>query len=846
MNISLNNNFTASITTLTPPIKEYKIFPVKDSYILSNNPRTNYGEYNSAQISNSLTNNSAAMFEFSGLQDIPAKVLSNLIDARIVLTFSNKIKSTRSFNVYDYNSKSWFEQFIYWENAPAKGELLETVTVNKDALVANLNISEALRSQISAKQDTLGIYVDSDEAASNSPLSVYTKEHYRKANHPVIIIRYFDIPGTPVIREINSEENGFIVKRESEAIIDGEVSVGMYSVKADIDSEGFIVPKFTVFDMTAVSSDDTIGYDAGFDAVSNANIIDEVQTGISEGTITESVSSGDMITGELTVATSAGTEVISGTIDIPRLFIFTMLFKMNNKVVYTFPAGENIEDYEITEPYNATEVDGGEISCDDVFVYGFAGYHNITGEIAVSNPVDILDIIGEVSVSNPIADQPTITGEIGITPVVMTDLECTENGFKVPKLFTVNTTFKDKDGEVIYTLPVGEDIDNYEVPESYASSEVDGGEITGTGLETFGRRTANIVGTVTAALEGPTKDIKCEKWEVDVSNYFDADLYIAARTNKDITCEISDVDYTHYTDANMYNVPMMSKPTYYDKSGNKLPDKNYDMNDPRVYRIEYTRETCILGNVGVPTTDPTICDLDGTLEIAIPVEGINDITCEISDVDYTHYTDANMYVNGRIVKMITGKITPKFDYETTINGEFVIAYPVEGIDDITCEKSNVDYTNYDFALMYVKGLKVNDIVGEITPKFAVSEDINGSITIYAKINNGGWIDCDKTEVDNITVHYTDANMFVVRTVEDTIEGEVGVRGSVRALINGEISVSKKVEDIYINGVEFDISHKADDTFIDGTLDIREAILAHIDGEVTIEASKSAYSYGFII
>jgi hypothetical protein len=196
--------------------------------------------------------------------------------------------------------------------------------------------------------------------------------------------------------------------------------------------------------------------------------------------------------------------------------------------------------------------------------------------------------------------------------------------------------------------------------------------------------------------------------------------------------------------------------------------------------------------------------------------------------------------------MLTGKITPKFDYETTINGEFVIEYPVEDIDDITCEKSNVDYTNYDFALMYVKGLKVNDIVGEITPKFAVTEDINGSITIYAKINNGGWIDCDKTEVDNITVHYTDANMFVVRTVEDTIEGEVGVRGSVRAFINGEISVSKKVKDIYINGVEFDISHKADDTFIDGTVNIREAILAHIDGEVTIEASKSAYSYGFII
>ena len=91
MSGTLSNKFTATVVTMAPPIKEYRIPANKDSYILSNNPRTNYGEYKAAQIGNSKSNNAATLMEFKGLKDIPSKVLNNFIDVSIRIVYSFNI-----------------------------------------------------------------------------------------------------------------------------------------------------------------------------------------------------------------------------------------------------------------------------------------------------------------------------------------------------------------------------------------------------------------------------------------------------------------------------------------------------------------------------------------------------------------------------------------------------------------------------------------------------------------------------------------------------------------------------------------------------------------------------------
>ena len=58
---TLDNSFVAKLTTVAPPIKEYRLNVYQDSYVLSSYPRTNYGKNNAAQVGNSLTNNAATL-----------------------------------------------------------------------------------------------------------------------------------------------------------------------------------------------------------------------------------------------------------------------------------------------------------------------------------------------------------------------------------------------------------------------------------------------------------------------------------------------------------------------------------------------------------------------------------------------------------------------------------------------------------------------------------------------------------------------------------------------------------------------------------------------------------------
>ena len=915
---SLNNKFTAKLTTVAPPIKEYKIGIYQDSYILSNNPRTNYGDYNAAQVGNSTTNNAAAMIEFSGLKDIPAKVLNNLIDAQVSITYSMKLRHDYSLNVYDYNEgRKWYELTVYWENAPEKGDKLYTMTLAKGATSSNIDVTELLQSQVDKEEDTLGLYLDSSDTDLNSPLCIYTKEHYTKKYRPVLTLRYFDVPGVPMAAHINGN---ITVKKEvsiddNDMEINGEVAVGIYSFKKDIeckDKDKLIIPKFTVFDMAITNtSDETIGYEADYDAISNASKMAEIDELFENNEVTESASTGDMITGEVTVMTSGGTGIINGTIDIPRLFTFTTFFldKFDN-VLFSFDSGTNIADAKFVMPYDKTarvklsddkEEYEGEID-GSVFVRGFGGYHYINSiDFAVSNPVEgIDDITGTLEVAVPrfsnydtennewvdFDENNIITGNIGITPVVRDEIICAgKDKLKVPKLFVFNTYLKRPDEneelETVYTFPKGEDIDDYKYtvdPEKpITNTEQDGGEITGT-IGTIGRKTAEINGKFTVVLEVPSTDIECEPWDItDGIGYEDADFYVLgnyvnyAEKNEKydhiISCEKSDVDYTHYTNANLYIKAMISVPTYYDKGGHVLPD-NHDEKD--VYRVEFPKNTCIVGTIGVIPVEPNSTkDINVEFDVGLPVhkrydvedeewvyvDNSNVITCEKSDVDHEHYEDANFYVEARVVKVMTGVITVKREDTKYINGTFTVGKYVDNIDDITCEKSDVDHEHYEDANLYIKGLVYNglnnncttEINGSVQPIFGVHEDINGIIHIYAKINNGGWIDCDITKVDGIKVKYTDANFYVVKSIEDYINGDVTIRGAITAYINSDdFKVSNKLGYTWINcGINgLTVIKKADYAWINGTVEVREMVTDTIEGTVTVELSENG-SYAYI-
>ena len=121
------------------------------------------------------------------------------------------------------------------------------------------------------------------------------------------------------------------------------------------------------------------------------------------------------------------------------------------------------------------------------------------------------------------------------------------------------------------------------------------------------------------------------------------------------------------------------------------------------------------------------------------------------------------------------------------------------------------------------------------------------VNVYIRINNGGWIDCDKTVVDGVNVKYTDANMYVIKAVDDYINGDITIRGAILAYINSDnFKVSNKLDYTWINGgtAGLKVAGKASDTWINGNIDIREMISGTIDGTITVEPSGS-HSYAYI-
>jgi len=903
---TLDNSFVAKLTTVAPPIKEYRLNVYQDSYVLSSYPRTNYGKNNAAQVGNSLTNNAAAMIEFSGVQDIPSKVIENMIDARVNLYYSMKLKHDYTYNVNAYNGRPWSENTIYWENAPAKGELIDTVYVEAGTTNSMIDITDSLKSQITNKSNTVGIYLNSTDEASNAPLCVYTKEHYNRKFRPTLVIRYFDIPGVPILRYINGTNLTILQKMSGNNMqINGEVGVGVYTIQDYLNcADGnLIIPKFTAFDLSVTNSNNiNYHYNSSYDVISNADNVAVMEGFIENEQAKSSSSSGDLITGNVSVETIGESAFINGSVDVPRLFTFTTLFKnKNDEVLFTFDKGTNVDDATFEMPFDKTEQDGGEIS-GEVETVGFGGYHYINGEFNVAREVEAPShedtIDGTLRVAWPVSfdnDENTITGEIEITPYVYKEME---GSIKVPKLFVFDTVLKNTNEETgeletVYTFPKGKDIDDYEYTEPYESSEQDGGEISGE-VESVGKKWADITGSLLVVLEVPNIEISCDKWDDENVYYQDADFYVLANyeENKDddnniITCETSDVDYTNYESANMYVKAMVSIPTYYNSAGQIIP------NPIDVYRVEFKNGTYIAGVVGIPHEDPIVTDINGTFDVANAMTNI--ISCDPTE-DYDHTTGENfenideyiadakengMYVEAKYARNWLGSVTVKCESNTWLNSNgFIIGKDVEGIDDITCEASDVDYTQYESANMYVKAMAIipvyvngagqpvsprnaHDIEyrdhygnkayieGSVRPMFGVHEDINGTIIVYGIMNNGGWIDCDKTEVDGINVKYTDANMFVVKTVEGYINGTIEIVGSKTIDINSDgFVVGNEIDPVWINGgtAGLKIAVKANDTWINGNIEVREMVTSDINGTIEIEpkATTAKYSYAYIL
>ena len=169
------------------------------------------------------------------------------------------------------------------------------------------------------------------------------------------------------------------------------------------------------------------------------------------------------------------------------------------------------------------------------------------------------------------------------------------------------------------------------------------------------------------------------------------------------------------------------------------------------------------------------------------------------------------------------------------------------------------------------------ITGSIIAKLRKEAEITGTIDVYGKINNGGWIDCDKSDVEPI--HYKDANMYVIKAMEEYINGDVNVKGAKIAeiicddkliiateasidIISGEVKVGHEADGAEITGeitireailkeinsVGFEVEGPVTDTDIIGKIDVKEdAPVKEITGtvEVSIDTGTSA-SYGFIL
>ena len=162
-----------------------------------------------------------------------------------------------------------------------------------------------------------------------------------------------------------------------------------------------------------------------------------------------------------------------------------------------------------------------------------------------------------------------------------------------------------------------------------------------------------------------------------------------------------------------------------------------------------------------------------------------------------------------------------------INGSLLVVYEVPSTD-IECEKwdEGAYFKDVDF---YVLGDYEHR-------KDKVDENDNPNI-----------ITCDKTVVDGVHVKYTDANMYVIKGVDDYINGDITVRGAILAYINSDdFKVSNKLDYTWINGgtAGLKVAGKANDTWINGNIDVREMISGTIDGTITVEPSGS-HSYAYI-
>lgn len=459
MQYLINNKFTSNLDIAQPPILTYVIPVDKDAMLLSGEDMLNYGDSTIMQTTNAeVTGKAATIYGFSGLKKIPVEVRERMIDANLSLNISGYNPSEHNVSLYKYYDDSWKEMIVTWFNAPSKGDFLSETAIKSHATSMKLDVSSSIKERIANSSDTIGFYINSPDANDSHTLNVYAKDYNIKSMRPSIVIRYYDIPKSIMVRTINGSLN--VIQGPVKGDIDGTLTVDSSMIRLDITGT-MRVPKFSAFTNTYLDSTGATLY-SGIDD-------DSITKYEADTTVAKTSSTGD-IEGSLIVVRKAYVPDIDGTVKVPRFSAFT----------HTYTNASNIVIYSGTDDDSITKYNS------DASVDTHTSTGDITGTIDVQGKYTS-DIPGNVIVSQPAPDKE-ITGSLTISGSVF------------------SYTFKDSKGTVIYTGCDETTIRNLMHNSNVATIDSTGDLISGTvDVKPVHRNT--IIGTISVAQPVNSLDI---------------------------------------------------------------------------------------------------------------------------------------------------------------------------------------------------------------------------------------------------------------------------------------------------------------------------------------------------
>ena len=445
--MSTTNKFTSTIDLASPPIKTVKFFPIKDSVIYDNEEWANYGASTLLQASDDLENKAKAIFDFRGLLEntSPKMFGSNFIDAKLVLYTSGYRKTDKTLNVYQYNDDNWYEPFVCWANAPEEGNLITSQVVKKSDSKTTIDVSAEFLNRINADEDNIGFCLLSKNPADKNPLYFKSKE---STNTPVLILRYYDIPGALNVKKLDGEvivkalvghttwytktsqfSNGSFLDKniikttydKPSMEINGLVSVDKMSVDGAEINGTVYVPKFLAFTNTQDNRTDEVGTEIKELTVDyhNEEALD----------LYNSESTGDLINGNVTVAKDIGSRaMINGEVNVWKGSAFEFsFFDVSNELLYQ---GVEINDIlrtsklsTVRKIHSQGDLVSGDVTAEVLYTDSPLNRNIINGSVNMAVELNkdkdqLPTINGSVNMSNPIEEPAEIDGTVIVDPCV--------------------------------------------------------------------------------------------------------------------------------------------------------------------------------------------------------------------------------------------------------------------------------------------------------------------------------------------------------------------------------------------------------------------------------------------